>query len=192
MKKRLAEIFILIAASCIGLLNSDCVSADVRAWEGDITIPTYIWEEDINPKFWAFEGGAKMSTTVRGAIVYPYVMQDHLLRDKVNRKYKALFLENEYLKGHLLTSAGRTFALGVGQDGRRRDVLSQFRDQAGHDRHARGVDQRRRRMEFRTARAYGDRRSRQSMRWSVQTRMVRPIWRSAIWSRSSALDGRSV
>ncbi len=106
MKKRLAEIFILIAASCIGLLNSDCVSADVRAWEGNITVPTYVWQEDINPKFWSLEGGAKMSTTVRGAIVYPYVMQDHLLRQKENRSYKALFLENEYLKVTCLPELG--------------------------------------------------------------------------------------
>ena len=80
--------------------------ADVRAWEGEITIPTYVWQEDINPKFWALEGGAKMSTTVHGAIVYPYVMQDHLLREKVDRTYKALFLENEYLKVTCLPELG--------------------------------------------------------------------------------------
>ncbi len=79
---------------------------DVRAWEGEITIPTYVWHEDINPTFWALEGGAKLSTTVRGAIVYPYVMQDHLLREKVERSYKALFLENEYLKVICLPELG--------------------------------------------------------------------------------------
>ena len=78
----------------------------VRAWEGEITIPTYVWQEDINPKFWALEGGAKLSTTVRGAIIYPYVMQDHLLREKVDRSYKALFLENEYLKVTCLPELG--------------------------------------------------------------------------------------
>ena len=79
---------------------------DVRAWEGEVTIPTYVWQEDINPKFWSLEGGAKMSTTVRGAIIYPYVMQDHLLREKVDRTYKALFLENEYLKVTCLPELG--------------------------------------------------------------------------------------
>jgi hypothetical protein len=54
----------------------------VRGWEGTVTIPTYAWEEDLNPKFWAIEGGSKLSTTVRGSVVYPYVMQDHLLREK--------------------------------------------------------------------------------------------------------------
>ena len=54
--------------------------ARVRAWEGTITIPTYGWAEDVNPKFWALEGQVKFSTTVKGTIVYPYTMQDHLYR----------------------------------------------------------------------------------------------------------------
>ena len=80
--------------------------ADVKAWEGTITIPTYPWEEDINPKFWALEGGPGLSTTVKGAITYPYTMQDHLSRIKVDRTYKALFLENEYLKVTCLPALG--------------------------------------------------------------------------------------
>jgi tetratricopeptide (TPR) repeat protein len=72
--------------------------AQVKAWEGTITIPTYPWQDDVNPKFWALEGGPKLSTTVKGAIIYPYTMQDHLSRTKVDKTYKALFLENEYLK----------------------------------------------------------------------------------------------
>ena len=69
--------------------------AKVKAWQGQITIPTYGWAEDVNPKFWALEQGSKLSTTVKGAIIYPYTMQDHLYREKVDRTYKALFLENE-------------------------------------------------------------------------------------------------
>ncbi|MBN2313734.1 MAG: DUF5107 domain-containing protein, partial [Sedimentisphaerales bacterium] len=77
-----------------------------HAWEGTITIPTYGWEEDINPKFWALETDVKFSTTVKGAIVYPYTMQDHLSRTKKDRTYKALFLENEYLKVTCLPELG--------------------------------------------------------------------------------------
>jgi len=80
--------------------------ARAKAWEGTITIPTYGWEDDINPKFWALEDQIKLSTTVKGAIVYPYTMQDHLLRMKRDRKYKALFLENEYLKVTCLPELG--------------------------------------------------------------------------------------
>jgi tetratricopeptide (TPR) repeat protein len=78
----------------------------VKAWEGTITIPTYGWEEDINPKFWALEDRIKLSTTVKGAIVYPYTMQDHLSREKKDHTYKALFLENEYLKVTCLPELG--------------------------------------------------------------------------------------
>ncbi len=91
----------------IGLsINAREATADVRAWEGSITIPTYPWKEDPNPKFWALEGGARLSTTVHGAITYPYVMQDYLTREKVDRTYKALFLENEYLKVTCLPELG--------------------------------------------------------------------------------------
>ena len=80
--------------------------ARARAWEGTITIPTYGWAEDINPKFWALEDRIKFSTTVKGAIVYSYTMQDHLYRTKEDRTYKALFLENEYLKVTCLPELG--------------------------------------------------------------------------------------
>ena len=80
--------------------------ADVRAWEGAITIPTYGWSEDVNPKLWALESEVKFSTTVKGSIVYPYTMQDDLSRTRADRAYKALFLENEYLKVTCLPELG--------------------------------------------------------------------------------------
>jgi len=50
--------------------------------------------------------GAKGSTTVRASIIYPYTMQDHLSRKLENRTYKALFLENEYIKITCLPELG--------------------------------------------------------------------------------------
>ena len=90
----------------LGLTWSPECRADVKAWGGKITIPTYPWQDDVNPKFWAMEGGPKLSTTVKGSIIYPYTMQDHLLRTKVDRTYKALFLENEFLKVTCLPELG--------------------------------------------------------------------------------------
>ncbi|MCC6125099.1 MAG: DUF5107 domain-containing protein [Pirellulales bacterium] len=78
----------------------------VKAWEDKITIPTYSWENDINPKFWALEYGTKISAKGDAALVYPYVMQDHISRKKADRTYKALFLENEYLKVTCLPELG--------------------------------------------------------------------------------------
>lgn len=99
------------AISClpvVGLFLTCAASAraEVKAWQGTVTIPTYTWQDDVNPKFWALEGGPKLSTTVRGSIVYPYTMQDHLSRSKVDRTYKALMLENEYLKVTCLPELG--------------------------------------------------------------------------------------
>lgn len=87
-----------------GLSGRSC--AGVRAWEGTVTIPTYGWSEDVNPKLWALEGDVKFSTTVKGSIVYPYTMQDDLSRKKQDRTYKALFVENEYLKVTCLPELG--------------------------------------------------------------------------------------
>ncbi|MCD6333429.1 MAG: DUF5107 domain-containing protein, partial [Bacteroidales bacterium] len=78
----------------------------VKAWEGTITIPTYGWEDDVNPKFWAMESGAKGATTVKASITYPYNMQDHLSRKLEDVTYKAIFLENEYLKITCLPELG--------------------------------------------------------------------------------------
>ena len=96
---------ILLWAGLVLTLSSLC-RAEVKAWEGTITIPTYGWAEDVNPKLWALESGVKYSTTVKGSIVYPYTMQDHLFRAKADRTYKALFLENEYLKITCLPELG--------------------------------------------------------------------------------------
>ncbi len=82
------------------------ISGQVKAWEGSITIPTYGWEDDVNPKFWAMEAGAKGATTVKASITYPYNMQDHLSRKLEDVTYKAIFLENEYLKITCLPELG--------------------------------------------------------------------------------------
>jgi len=143
--------------------------AGVRAWEGTITIPTYGWAEDVNPKFWALEDqvkfsttvkGAivyqdqvKFSTTVKGAIVYPYTMQDHLYRTKEDRTYKVSYEGGPDLQGavpgeripqgYVSAGTGGPASLGSGQDHGRRDVPPQQRHQAEHDRDARGLYQRR-------------------------------------------------
>jgi tetratricopeptide (TPR) repeat protein len=100
------NVVIGISVIVLGLVTSTPGWAKVKAWEGTINIPTYGWEDDINPKFWALEDQIKLSTTVKGAIVYPYTMQDHLSRVKKDHKYKALFLENEYLKVTCLPELG--------------------------------------------------------------------------------------
>lgn len=97
--------FDLLFTFCLVLLSYTGYG-QVKSWEGTIVIPTYRWEEDPNPKFWAMEGGAKGAATVRNPIVYPYNMQDHLSRKLENVTYKAIWLENEYLKITCLPELG--------------------------------------------------------------------------------------
>ena len=106
MKDMIKRFFAVLFSSGLLLVIPTVSWAKVRVWEGSVTIPTYGWAEDVNPKFWALEGEVKFSTTVKGSIVYPYTMQDHLYRTKENRTYKALFLENEYLKVTCLPELG--------------------------------------------------------------------------------------
>jgi tetratricopeptide (TPR) repeat protein len=80
--------------------------AEVTVFQGTVTIPTYPWQDDVNPQFWAMDSEAEFSKAMSGSIVYPYTMQDHLIRTKVDRVYKALFLENEYLKITCLPELG--------------------------------------------------------------------------------------
>ena len=59
----------LVLGAC--LLFSRTGHAEVKAWQGKVTIPTYPWQDDVNPKFWALEGGPKLSTTVKGSAQVP-------------------------------------------------------------------------------------------------------------------------
>ena len=69
----------------------------VRTWEDQVVIPTYpLRPDDINPRF--FE--------VEGTLIYPYTMQDHLSRKKLDRSYRAVFLENKFLKIMCLPELG--------------------------------------------------------------------------------------
>jgi tetratricopeptide (TPR) repeat protein len=106
MRQFRANIFVLLLSFTLSFTFPQSGWAQVSVWEGTITIPTYGWQDDVNPKFWAMEGGVKGSTTVRASIVYPYSMQDHLSRTLEDRTYKALFLENEYLKITCLPELG--------------------------------------------------------------------------------------
>lgn len=66
----------------------------------EITLPTYkIEKEDINPPF--FEKN-----------IYPYPKNDFLTNEKENKKYKAIILENKYLKIIILPElGGRIFSV---------------------------------------------------------------------------------
>jgi tetratricopeptide (TPR) repeat protein len=73
--------------------------AQVRVWQGTLTLPTY--EEgppDPNPPFDAF------STT--GRFNYPYTLRENLTNQRVPHDWRAVYLENEYLKCSVLPDIG--------------------------------------------------------------------------------------
>jgi tetratricopeptide (TPR) repeat protein len=69
----------------------------VRVWQGTLDLPTYLLgPEDPNPPF----------PLVNRHRVYPYTMLDDLTDQRETKTYRAVFLENEYLKAIVLPDLG--------------------------------------------------------------------------------------
>jgi len=72
--------------------------AEVRVWEGKLTLPTY--EEgmpDPNPAFDQFASNR---------FNYPYTLRDNLTSRRANHDWRAIYIENEYLKCSVLPDIG--------------------------------------------------------------------------------------
>ena len=80
------------------LVLTSLAHAEVRVWQGTLTLPTY--EEglpDPNPPFDQF-------TTNR--FNYPYTLRNNLTSRRVDHAWRAIYLENEYLKCSVLPDIG--------------------------------------------------------------------------------------
>ncbi len=75
---------------------------EVRAWEETIKLPTYeVGQEEKNPVFLekrVYQGSS--------GTVYPYPVIEKICDEKKDKPYRALFLENEYLKIMILPELG--------------------------------------------------------------------------------------
>lgn len=84
------------------LIQSTVHTSEVRAWEEDILLPTYeTGEEEKNPIFLekrVYQGSS--------GSVYPYPVVEKISDEKVDKKYHALFIENEYIKVMILPELG--------------------------------------------------------------------------------------
>ncbi len=72
--------------------------SEVRVWQGTLTLPTY--EEglpDPNPPF---------DQLTTGQFNYPYTLRDNLTSRRVDHDWRAIYLENEYLKCAVLPDIG--------------------------------------------------------------------------------------
>lgn len=81
-------------------MNKECFC--VKMWEQDIEIPTYeVGKPDKNPMF--LEKRVYQGSSGR---VYPHPVIDRIYDEKKNKKYRAVFLENEYLQIMILPELG--------------------------------------------------------------------------------------
>jgi Flp pilus assembly protein TadD len=90
---------ILRRIAVVGLLVSAmALHAEVRVWQGTLTLPTY--EEgppDPNPPFDQFTANR---------FNYPYTLRNNLTSRRVDHAWRAIYLENEYLKCSVLPDIG--------------------------------------------------------------------------------------
>lgn len=83
--------------------------SDVKVWQEQITIPTYLpGMPELNPMF--FFG--RESQGAQGP-VYPYPMYDSLTGKKLDKSYTAVYLENEYIRIGILPEVGGRIFEGV-------------------------------------------------------------------------------
>ncbi|HKT13418.1 MAG TPA: DUF5107 domain-containing protein, partial [Terriglobia bacterium] len=78
-------------------------AANARVWEGTITIPTYLMgPDDPNPPF----------PLVNDHNIYPYTQLDDLTNNRQPKGWKAIYLENKYLKVTILPQMdGRVYSI---------------------------------------------------------------------------------
>ena len=98
------KIFYLTLLVSIFTINNIFANNDeqVKIWEAKLTIPTYaVGAPEKAP---SFERNFAFQRAKRG--VYPYAMNDNITNDKSDKEYKALYLENEYVKLCVLPEIG--------------------------------------------------------------------------------------
>ena len=93
----------IIRVSCLlVLLLIASAPAAVKVWEEPLTLPTYRLDPpDPNPRFYtneSYQGAQKR--------IYPYAMIDGVTNIREEKTYKALYLENEYIKLCILPEIG--------------------------------------------------------------------------------------
>ena len=98
MKRAVALAGLLVALSPTAAAQEP----PVRAWESPLRVPTYpVGPAEPNPMFYA----GREYQGARGP-VYPYPLLDRLLDQREDRAYRALWLENDYLKISVLPEIG--------------------------------------------------------------------------------------
>ncbi len=102
MARRLAISFVVCFFAFIVSRSLFAAPVPVTVTEQQVIIPTYLMgDPDPNPQF--YNGGNSQGAEHR---IYPYPMYDNLTTEKVNKSYKMVYLENEYVKIGILPEIG--------------------------------------------------------------------------------------
>jgi tetratricopeptide (TPR) repeat protein len=111
--RRFRDDLILLAGVAAVLMSAGpllrAADAPVKVWEEKIVIPTYLaGDPEPNPIF-------NLGRESQGAqgIVYPYPLYDVLTHTKVDKTYKIVYLENEYIKIGILPEIGGRLFEGI-------------------------------------------------------------------------------
>ncbi|UCE25234.1 MAG: DUF5107 domain-containing protein, partial [Candidatus Zixiibacteriota bacterium] len=103
-KYLLAGVFVLFL-SPIALSASTPLGvgqSSVKVWEQPLALPTYrLKPPELNPMFYeheSYQGAKKM--------IYPYPFQDGVTDIREEKTYKALYLENKYIRLSILPELG--------------------------------------------------------------------------------------
>ncbi len=106
-KKCFTRAILLLTSLTFFSITPTLADSTVRIWEEPLVIPTYeVGEPDPNPRFYT-------GRTYQGAQgrAYPYPMLDVLTDSRKDKTYKAVYLENEYVRICVLPEiGGRVFA----------------------------------------------------------------------------------
>ena len=102
MNSKQSIIKVFFAIILISIQLSNVISQEVKLYEQGIEFPTYLRKApDVNPMFFrgeSYQGASKY--------IYPYPLMDNLSNEKVNKEWKGVFLENEYIKACLTPEIG--------------------------------------------------------------------------------------
>jgi tetratricopeptide (TPR) repeat protein len=98
--KRLVYTIIIIILGYQG--KAETIEKRVRIWEAPLKLPTYlVGAPEKSPSFmqnFAYQRAKRC--------IYPYAMDDNITNERVEKEYKALYLENEYVKVCMLPELG--------------------------------------------------------------------------------------
>jgi tetratricopeptide (TPR) repeat protein len=102
LKLKVIFSWIVVCTICLVVCAAALAAAPVRVWQEPLVIPTSLTgEPDRNPRF--YDGSAYQGAQGR---VYPYAMIDVLTDERKDVSYKAVYLENEYIKVCILPELG--------------------------------------------------------------------------------------